>query len=299
MLGVALKLPESAGLADCLFPLVTVRESCSLVALEKAIGKVASLTLPFQAEASGSADSGSIRLELGRVGLEGVLGRIRGSMRYVAKSAAPVVEMPIPAGKIARVQKAHSFTAAGLTVTQDGRPVSFHAFMGKEGEEEAPAEVSTLVVAALGDLALTCKLLAGTTGTKADEPAADEAPAEERFIMGVVLTPDIVDGQGDTYNEKEVRDACHFFMEQHQNIDIQHSFVATEGVFVIECFIAPVAFELGGREVKKGTWLMAVRVVDDKIWSDVKLGKFTGFSIGGRAVPKPVEPEQKRHTQAA
>jgi DNA adenine methylase len=39
--------------------------------------------------------------------------------------------------------------------------------------------------------------------------------------------------------------------------------------------------------VSKGTWLMAVRVLDDGLWEQVKTGGITGFSIGGSAVRTP------------
>jgi hypothetical protein len=42
-------------------------------------------------------------------------------------------------------------------------------------------------------------------------------------------------------------------------------------------------FTMGQESVKKGSWIIAVKVNDDKLWSDVKSGKLTGFSVAGIA----------------
>ncbi len=48
-------------------------------------------------------------------------------------------------------------------------------------------------------------------------------------------------------------------------------------------WVAPVALKVGKTMVKAGTWLMTVRIVDDKLWRKIKSGEITGFSIGGVA----------------
>lgn len=40
-------------------------------------------------------------------------------------------------------------------------------------------------------------------------------------------------------------------------------------------------FELDGKQVKKGTRLLAVRVMDDELWRQVKAGELGEFPIGG------------------
>jgi site-specific DNA-adenine methylase len=113
-----------------------------------------------------------------------------------------------------------------------------------------------------------------------------EKADEERFVYGIVLEPEVVDSQGDVYSEAEVRDAAHKFIAEFQNIGIQHSKLAKQ-VDILESFLAPTAFKEGSRSIKKGTWLLAVRVKDDRVWRDIKAGKFTGFSIGGNAIRRP------------
>lgn len=115
---------------------------------------------------------------------------------------------------------------------------------------------------------------------------ADDA-AEERYVLGVVLEPDVVDSQGDHYNAAEVRKAAHYWMENQGELGRQHEEIVTGKLRVLENYVAPVDFVIGTESVKKGTWLMAIRVVDDELWSAVKAGSYSGFSIGGTAIRQP------------
>jgi hypothetical protein len=128
------------------------------------------------------------------------------------------------------------------------------------------------------------KALSGTTRLvrKAEEPAA-----EERFVFGVVLEPDVVDTQGDTYSAEEVRKAAHRFMELHGNLGQQHDAIVTGKLVILESYVAPVDFAVGTEAIKAGTWLLAIRVKDDGLWESIKAGGFTGFSIGGSAIRTP------------
>jgi site-specific DNA-adenine methylase len=110
---------------------------------------------------------------------------------------------------------------------------------------------------------------------------------EERFVFGIVLEPETVDAQKDIYSSTEVRDAAHRFMEEYQNIGLMHRGLVNEAVKILESYVAPTEFEVDGTRVKKGTWLLAVRVQDEKLWQQVKAGELGGFSIGGTAIRAP------------
>jgi DNA adenine methylase len=97
----------------------------------------------------------------------------------------------------------------------------------------------------------------------------------------------VVDAQQDTYTEAEVKQAAHGFMEDFGKMGLMHKeFV--DGVKILENYLAPIDFTCGDEAVKKGTWLLGVRVHDDGIWKRAKTGDLTGFSIGGSAIRKPV-----------
>jgi hypothetical protein len=106
---------------------------------------------------------------------------------------------------------------------------------------------------------------------------------EERFVLGVVLEPETVDAQKDIYSAAEVREAAHRFMEEYQNVGLMHRQLVNGKVKILESYVAPVDLEIGGGHVKKGTWVLAVRVEDDELWGQAKEGSLAGFSIGGSA----------------
>lgn len=108
---------------------------------------------------------------------------------------------------------------------------------------------------------------------------------EERYVLGVVLVPDEYDSQADTYDAPTVRKAAHWFMEEAQRLGLQHqATIGRDKLRVLESFVAPTNMEIEGSQVKKGTWLMAARVLDDELWAAVKDGRLTGWSIEGYAL---------------
>lgn len=123
--------------------------------------------------------------------------------------------------------------------------------------------------------------------TKADRRVRivrkDEQAGELRVVLGIVLEPEVVDAQNDVYDADEIARAAHGWMEDYQNIGHMHRVLVNNGVKPVESYLCPVDCEIGGQQVKAGTWLMAVHVISDAIWAQVKAGELTGFSIGGYA----------------
>lgn len=117
--------------------------------------------------------------------------------------------------------------------------------------------------------------------------ATTKADGEEHYVLGIVLEPDIIDAQDDTYTADEVRAASERFMEMHRNLGLMHKQKVNDKVQILENYIAPVDMLIGDIKVKKGTWLMGVRVKDESLWKAVKDGDLTGFSIGGSAIRTP------------
>ncbi|MCA9586088.1 MAG: N-6 DNA methylase, partial [Myxococcales bacterium] len=114
-------------------------------------------------------------------------------------------------------------------------------------------------------------------------------PNDERFVLGIVLEPEVVDAQGDIYSGEEIRAAAHRFMEDFGGLGLMHRLRVNGQVKVLESYLAPTDFTIGELSVRRGTWLLAVRVLSDELWERVKSGDLTGFSIGGsaRRVPEP------------
>ena len=113
-----------------------------------------------------------------------------------------------------------------------------------------------------------------------------KADGEERTVFGIVLEPEVVDSQDDIYSPEEIRKTAYRFMERYQQFGLMHRDMVSS-ILPLECYLAPCDFEAGGQKVLKGTWLLRVRVLDDKIWGKVRSGELTGFSIGGSAMRTP------------
>jgi DNA adenine methylase len=116
------------------------------------------------------------------------------------------------------------------------------------------------------------------------------APQDERFVLGIALEPEVVDAQGDIYSADEVRQAAHRFMEQFGELGLMHRERLGHQVKVVETYLAPSDFTLGDVDVRQGTWLLAVRILNDELWQQVKDGRLTGFSVGGTARQEPFAP---------
>jgi DNA adenine methylase len=120
------------------------------------------------------------------------------------------------------------------------------------------------------------------------------SPTDERFVLGIVLEPETVDSQGDIYSVDEVRNAAHTFMEDFGALGIMHRLRVDGQVKLLESYLAPDDVRIGELTVKRGTWLLGVRVLSDELWAAVRDGTITGFSIGGyaRRVPTRDAPSE-------
>lgn len=106
--------------------------------------------------------------------------------------------------------------------------------------------------------------------------------ADEHIVCGIVYQPDVVDSQGDEASAEEIKKACYLFMEKARVFKVMHKGKKVK-VEILENYIAPQNLTIGEKKIKKGTWLMTVRINDDKIWKQIKAGTLTGFSMAGEA----------------
>lgn len=113
---------------------------------------------------------------------------------------------------------------------------------------------------------------------------------EKRLVYGIVYEPYSVDTQGDYASDDEIEKACHKFMENWQKVGLMHQRDMPD-IKVVECYVAPTNFRLNGEEIKKGSWVLAVKVYNDTIWEMVKKGELTGFSLQGYGREKEKDKE--------
>ncbi|MGG0120578.1 XkdF-like putative serine protease domain-containing protein [Bacillus paranthracis] len=103
---------------------------------------------------------------------------------------------------------------------------------------------------------------------------------EKQLVTGVVYEPNIEDAHGDIMTAEEIERAAYNFLEKYRYIDKNHDELAGKGT-VVESWISKNNTVVGKQNIKKGTWLMTVRVDDSETWKEIKKGKITGFSMGG------------------
>lgn len=129
-------------------------------------------------------------------------------------------------------------------------------------------------------------------------PISIHKTEEERYVLGIVLEPNDgkrgapldPDAQTDIYSAADVREAAHTFMADFRNLGMMHKEFINGAAAILESYIAPDDFTIGGTKIRKGTWLLAIRCIEDGLWQKVKSGELTGFSIGGSAIRSPVTP---------
>lgn len=110
---------------------------------------------------------------------------------------------------------------------------------------------------------------------------------DKQICYGVVLIPDTEDLQGDVISAEEIEKTAHAYMENARQIKDRHG-KGTEAV-PIESYIAPQELYFsggpyGGQQVKKGSWVLGVKVADPELWRKIETGEYQGFSVGGVGV---------------
>lgn len=102
----------------------------------------------------------------------------------------------------------------------------------------------------------------------------------QHSVTGVVYEPMTEDSHRNYMTAEEVEKAAHWFAKNGTGIDLQHNFKSLDGAAVLESYIAPSDLEIGGKPVKKGSWVMTVEV-DNDTYDKVEKRLITGLSMGG------------------
>lgn len=109
---------------------------------------------------------------------------------------------------------------------------------------------------------------------------------ERRTVTGVVLEPDSVDAHGDIIPAEVILDAAEDFLANinvNTTLGLQHK-EFDHPLELVQSWVVPDSdITINNVIVKRGSWVIVVRVLSDKIWQLIKDGKITGFSIGGTA----------------
>ncbi len=128
---------------------------------------------------------------------------------------------------------------------------------------------------------------------------------DEHVVKMVVLEPEVVDNHGHIVSELEIQNAMYLWMEKYKNTEIMHrdrggnlfpmeqSIISPDDnvwkygwnkeMAILECYQAPMDYFEGEELVRKGSWVLTLRVNDNNIWQKIKSKELTGASMGGHA----------------
>jgi hypothetical protein len=109
---------------------------------------------------------------------------------------------------------------------------------------------------------------------------------EQRLIYGIVLVPDVMDLQGDVCSKEDIQEAAHDYLINSRLIKAQHR--SPTDADVVECYIAPVDIPIGKGIAPAGSWVMVTKVRSEAMWTAIKKGEITGYSIGGRGTREEI-----------
>lgn len=115
---------------------------------------------------------------------------------------------------------------------------------------------------------------------------------EKQLVYGVVYEPDTPDAHNDMMDAAEIEKSAHLFLADYRNIDKQHDFQGGYGE-VVESYVAPQDFEVGGETIAKGSWVLVTKA-DDETWEAIQKGEITGYSMAGMAEVEEVEKQQEK-----
>lgn len=103
-------------------------------------------------------------------------------------------------------------------------------------------------------------------------------------VLGVVYEPDTIDLQGDWADAETIERAAHDFLEDFRELNLMHEEPLSKSqASLVESFIAPATLVIGKDLVKKGAWMIGVKLKTDELKKAVKAGELNAFSLEGSA----------------
>lgn len=103
---------------------------------------------------------------------------------------------------------------------------------------------------------------------------------ERRLAYAAVLVPGEPDSDGDVVTAEKVEEVAHKWLEEYRNIDLMHT-LSPANATVVESYVTPAEMSVGDYTLPQGTWVMGSKINDDDVWSAIKNGELTGYSIMG------------------
>lgn len=147
---------------------------------------------------------------------------------------------------------------------------------GKDVELGAPKEVTIAYVA---------KAEAAERGPELTGPIVRK-DALRHIAYAAVLVPGEPDSDGEMVTAAKIEEVAHGWMESYGNLDLQHTLNNVDAA-PVESYITPADQEvsIGAKTatLPAGSWILAAKVNDHKVWEAIEKQKLTGWSVMGVA----------------
>lgn len=117
---------------------------------------------------------------------------------------------------------------------------------------------------------------------------------EYLFVLGqVTASPFHVDLQKHWAEPQVIREACHGFMTDFQNLGVGHKrLVKNHEARIVENYMTPGDVTINGKLIPAETWMLGVRLYEKSLISGVQKGELNGFSLEGDGWEVPGDPPQ-------
>ena len=108
----------------------------------------------------------------------------------------------------------------------------------------------------------------------------------EQVVMAEMLIPNVPNSYGDVYTEEAIREAAYLFAQKGYATDTDHDQedILGTGAVVVESFIA----REGDPDFIKGSWVVAMKILDDELWAKILGGEINGYSYEATALMTPI-----------
>lgn len=129
--------------------------------------------------------------------------------------------------------------------------------------------------------------------------------SEKRIIVGLALVPDkpIYRRRGDyeyniVFSKETVRKASELYLKRLKlnNATLEHDEQMTSGVSVVQSWIVEDPKRdktaIYGLNAVEGAWAVVMKIDNEKVWGEVKAGKYLGLSIEGMFSDKTEDVEE-------
>lgn len=113
----------------------------------------------------------------------------------------------------------------------------------------------------------------------------------QHLVFAEVYAPNRLDSDGEFMTAETIRKMAYKFMKEQKldQIDQQHDNVITEGIHIVESFIA----RKDDPDFIEDAWVVGVYIPDEATWDKVIKGEINGFSVEAMVTKEPVEIEME------